>query len=667
MWRILLEKNREEFLQFIDAMSDAVFVMKVEDEEFTYAAVNKAGIQLAGFPNDIFGKTLAEAVPPDAAAILYSEYRGLVYQQKPSRFEFHSEARGTYEESLLTPITDDNGRVNYIITVTRDITERKKVEKKQELAEQKFASLVTLNTAGVFEMDEAGRVIQVNAAMENLTGYSEADLVNDRIRGFFIEGAEELFAGQVLQQSGEWHVTGLRCDGEVRECHLKTVPIIVDEELFGAFGVVEDVTKDRELLRAIKQSEEKYSRLIEESPDAMLIHCGGYIEFANQAAATLLDAPNKEWLFGKSVYDFHAFGYRALLERELCDLVNGEIDRSFEEETVVTASGRNIEVEVGKVRVDYKAKEGIHSTIRDVSKRKHMENALKESEEKYRLIAEHSTDLIQLADTTGVLSYVSPSHEKILHTNERELKETLVFSLIDEDHRELFYQLFMKALRTGVNEALEVKMHHPEKQWIWVYTDLLPIRGEDDRVEQMLVVGEDITKRKEHEAKIHYMAFHDGLTGLANRELFESELKKAAEKEPGFTLMYIDCDDFKSVNDEKGHAAGDHYLVTVADRLTHTVRNDDLVARIGGDEFVVLIRGLTDQRQIDEIARRIVKSMETPWVYEGETETISISIGIAVSFGEHDHGDVLRRADSAMYQAKKQKIEGCRFVDGAET
>jgi diguanylate cyclase (GGDEF)-like protein len=169
---------------------------------------------------------------------------------------------------------------------------------------------------------------------------------------------------------------------------------------------------------------------------------------------------------------------------------------------------------------------------------------------------------------------------------------------------------------------------------------------------------EDISVRHAAEQKIAYLAHHDLLTGLANRTLLREQLRLAcAATLPSrcFSVVYLDLDKFKDVNDTFGHPVGDGLLVAVADRLRATVGAGDSVFRLGGDEFVILHFSLTDQAETISLSRRIVEAIGRPFVIDGNVLSIGVSIGIALATNDRMNPErLLQDADQALYRSKRE-------------
>jgi diguanylate cyclase (GGDEF)-like protein/PAS domain S-box-containing protein len=211
---------------------------------------------------------------------------------------------------------------------------------------------------------------------------------------------------------------------------------------------------------------------------------------------------------------------------------------------------------------------------------------------------------------------------------------------------------------SGILERGEFRIITKSGETRWVSISSRPI-PDGDRVVGLRAVIADITERKQAEDQVKFQAYHDALTGLPNRRLLMDRLTVALahrrrDHHP-LAVMFLDLDRFKLVNDTGGHAVGDELLQRVAERLTKTTREGDTVARMGGDEFIVLLPEVAGVKDTCEIAERILERFRPPWVLAGHQFNVTASIGIAM-YPQHgeDPEALLRNADTATYRAKDQ-------------
>jgi diguanylate cyclase (GGDEF)-like protein/PAS domain S-box-containing protein len=193
------------------------------------------------------------------------------------------------------------------------------------------------------------------------------------------------------------------------------------------------------------------------------------------------------------------------------------------------------------------------------------------------------------------------------------------------------------------------------------------LTGRDGRPEGWITHCIDVSERKHAEEELSWHAHHDALTGLPNRELFLERLGGAIGPERGrVAVLLVDLDDFKVVNDSLGHGAGDRLLSGVAERLCRVLRPDDVIARFGGDEFTVLLRGITSESYAIQVAQRLADALREPLVLDGERRYVTASIGVSFSGPGEDGVDpnaLLRDADAAMYRAKELGKSRCEVFD----
>jgi diguanylate cyclase (GGDEF)-like protein/PAS domain S-box-containing protein len=200
---------------------------------------------------------------------------------------------------------------------------------------------------------------------------------------------------------------------------------------------------------------------------------------------------------------------------------------------------------------------------------------------------------------------------------------------------------------------------------------LAPVLDENQKTEATVCISRDITVQSLAEEKIWHSAHHDLLTGLPNRRLFldrlEQEIKHARRSNLPLAVLFMDLDGFKEVNDSFGHETGDLLLCEVTKRLSDCVREGDTVARMGGDEFTVILTGAKQRKDVEPVARAIIDALATPFTVAGKSIRISVSIGITFyPQDESSPATLLKAADQAMYTAKKSGSDRMRFFDKSD-
>ena len=215
----------------------------------------------------------------------------------------------------------------------------------------------------------------------------------------------------------------------------------------------------------------------------------------------------------------------------------------------------------------------------------------------------------------------------------------------------------IKSAAAGNPATFEAELINKNDENFWYEFSLKPVFENEKKVSLIVVEGRDLTKYKNIEQDFKKVSFFDPLTGLANRTLLNEHLENALARGTRnlrqFAVMFIDLDNFKSVNDTLGHHAGDELLANVSQCLKTCLRDEDIIARVGGDEFVVVVSSETDKKGTSQVARRLIKSISGLDYKTGDSDIVSASIGIAV-FPDNgkDVETLLKNADTAMYMAK---------------
>ena len=308
----------------------------------------------------------------------------------------------------------------------------------------------------------------------------------------------------------------------------------------------------------------------------------------------------------------------------------------------------------------------------DAARRRVAERALRASEQRFRLLAETTTDVIIWSDLSTTRLYVSPSIRTVLGYEPGELVGTRPLDFVHPDDVEAFARV-LGDLTSGRVDHASTCQRYRCKDGTWVFMDVCQSLARDPTTGApagFVTSLRDITARKADERRIAHLALHDPLTDLPNRTLFwerlAAEIRAAGETGTRVAVLTCDLDRFKQVNDSLGHPAGDHLLQVVAARLRAVVRETDTVARLGGDEFAVILGRIDDAEAATCLARRLIEAINRPIAFHGHRMRVGASVGIAIETGAAlDALTLVKRSDAALYRAKAAGRNTYRIGDAA--
>ena len=405
-----------------------------------------------------------------------------------------------------------------------------------------------------------------------------------------------------------------------------------------------------------------YRAIFQASRDALLVADAptGMILDANPAAIALL---------GRSLSEIRKLHQSEVHASE--DVEAGRVSflkHRYQSETtehvVRRPDGRCVPVEIAASPMqDAWGRELVLGVFRDLTERRQAERTMRESAEQFRALFEGSEDYIYIHDFEGNFLNLNPAALKVLGYERDEIASLTLFSLFSADQVSCALRRLRQFEATGNRiEKPELRFRKKDAAFVDIETTITIIPYQGSRV--VLGIARDITIRKRAEMELHesadhfrMMARHDCLTGLPNRIFLDehlSEIKSTSDSSVKFALAYIDIDEFKKVNDIYGHTTGDDFLRTAAARFRSVLRPQDLLARIGGDEFIAVLSGVSDRREAGRLAERLLESLTCPFqIRESSQCQCTASIGIAMF---PDDGstidDLKRRADESMYIAK---------------
>ncbi|WP_433193259.1 diguanylate cyclase domain-containing protein [Nocardia sp. CA-107356] len=413
-----------------------------------------------------------------------------------------------------------------------------------------------------------------------------------------------------------------------------------------------------------EQLAQRYRSLVEHTPDGIVVHEHGIVVYANQATARMLAAENADQVIGQPLTRFvHPDSVPGMLARIGLLTTAGAASDPTEME-LIRVDGATIPVQTVSVLTPWHDHLAYQVVIHDLTAQRAAEAAQRRAEQYFTTVVSQLEEGVVVIDRDGRIESANPAAVRIFGTDERReligaTIDELPLVLLDANAQPLPPSRHPVARTLATGETITgyifgIDRYDGQRRWLSGSSRLLNPGDPDSPAVSSFA---DITEFRASRRQLEYQATHDSLTGLANRSLILSQLASAlatSENLPVSTVLFIDLDGFKAINDALGHAIGDTVLQIVAQRLQRALRGTDLVGRLGGDEFLVLLAGRTRRVDIDALILRLRSTMSEPIIARGHRLEVNASIGVT----ELEEGDnrtpeaVLHDADLAMYRAK---------------
>jgi len=436
----------------------------------------------------------------------------------------------------------------------------------------------------------------------------------------------------------------------------------------GVIGILawSGVGPRRGLVRDLEDADARYRAMVEQLPAVVYVADIGAEatwHYVSPRIVELLGYSADEWLADRSLWmsNMHPDDRQRVIEAEEFGGRRAIGDRSVIEYRMRTRGGREVWIRDEEIVIgdEHGQPTRFRGFMIDISAQKEAELALRASEEQTRLIIESASQAYIAIDAQGrIIDWNAQAEATFGWSRKEALGEPLEECIIPVAQRDAHRAGMARYLASGegrlIGKRSEVTALHRDGHEFLAEMTIWPV-GSGEEVHFSALVH-DITLRKELEMQLQHQAFHDSLTGLANRALFRDRvahsLARQARSHGAVSVLFSDLDDFKTVNDSLGHEAGDQLLVAVAERLRAVMRPEDTTARFGGDEFAILLEE-TDQEGTRRAAERILDALRSPFEFHGRQVVMRASIGAAfTSDARTEPDDLLRQADLAMYTAK---------------
>ncbi|MEO8033684.1 MAG: EAL domain-containing protein [Acidobacteriota bacterium] len=507
----------------------------------------------------------------------------------------------------------------------------------------------------LFVCDGDGHIQFANRAAELLLGYEASQFNGHHIEDFLARDDRFSRSFRRLSMRNAEHVFLTRNQERI-DMMLSIAPVIQQGEPAGAVIIGRDMRAQQKARQEVARAVTLLQSTLDSTADGILvIGEGGRILTHNQRFLDLWGIPQHvmegaddrlimtyivDQLSDPDEFLRHVDSLHAHPEAESFSMLEFKDGRQFERYSI----GRQLEG-VANIRV---------WSFRDVTARHHAEAAMRESELKYRLLFERNAAGVCVATIDGSIIDCNDTFAAMLGYQRSELIDTLVDALHERPQERV--QLMSRLLEVRTLESVELQLRRRDGDRVWALQNLSISGSGAEAVIHSTVV--DISDRKRAEEQIEFHAYHDVLTGLPNRKLFTDRLTlnitHCRRAGTPLAVMFVDLDHFKTINDTLGHTAGDDLLLEMSRRLQHCVRADDTVARIGGDEFTIVLAELRHPEDAAAVADKLLAAVRVPMILAGVPVEITASVGIALYPNDgHDAESLLRNADSAMYRAKE--------------
>ncbi|MDA1075018.1 MAG: EAL domain-containing protein [Proteobacteria bacterium] len=656
---------------FFDNSADLIFLL---DEENRIIDANPAStIALSRPAEDLIGAPLASIVKESSRGIIEQAVIDLDLHSSP--IEFSSLAL-----NAPTPVTV-NGRMERLasgqdrplsILNCRIDTDHAKSLEALRSSEARFSRIFHSSPDAILIVrQEDGIVLDFNQGFSRLLGYQREDAIglHEQELNLWVEPEVKARTLELLNQVGQAdsHESLLRTQaGEQLIVSVSMRLIEVDGEVCVLCNG-HDITQRVEAERARQASEDKFSKIFAHSPDGIVIlrQSDGTVMEINEtfvaasgfAREELVNMPVGELGIFAHIEDLIATG--SLLQE------HGHYEN--QEITFRTRTQEEIPTLVSATTLEIDGEPCIICIAKDVRQLRLTEERLRTSEARFRGTFENAPIGILLTDMDGSIFQVNHFAAELLGRHKDNLPGTAIINLLPEDERSTFEEM-LSCVSSGSQQSVrgEFCMVGWAQEQIWTNLHLAIQYGAGGQPLYCIVQIADITEMKRSQDHMTRMAFHDTLTGLANRRLFMDRLTHAiAHAKRGRisgALLYLDLVQFKRVNDTLGHEAGDRLLKIVAQRLADSVREQDTVGRMGGDEFTVLLYELDGPEDAAHVARKILNELRKPMMISGQQLIITTSIGItSIPQDGETPAELLRNADLAMYQAKRNGRDNFQY------
>ncbi|MHB8842897.1 MAG: sensor domain-containing diguanylate cyclase [Candidatus Aquicultor sp.] len=659
-----LKESNERFIALFDRLYDAVYIV---DFEGKFIEANQVALNMLGYEKaDIRTLSITSLLCEEDLSKGLEDFNEMVkigIQKEVSEYKLKRKD-GTYVavETKASVIYRD-GKPNSVLGIARDITERKKAEEKLRESEERYRVIFEGSTQGILATDtETGRFLYVNPSISRMLGYSDEELLQLSIGDIHPkETLDQVISDIGSQIQGNTPVSStvpcLRKDGTVFYADISGA----STEIKGRkciVGFFLDITDRKRVEESLQESEESYRNLFKNANEAIFVGLDSKIVFHNTKTAMILGYSGEE-LVSRPLNEFVYPEDRNMVIDSFVRQIKGENNPPIYDFRIIRKDGNIRWVVLNSFMINWKERPATLNFLSDITERKQVEGALRESEERYRALIEKSNDGIAMIKGDRYIFVNQKMVEIFGYDRPEEFIGQPLAMVIHPDDRERVTNINLQRQK-GESVPAKYEAKGQRKSGRTIYFEISATKTTFRGETVSLAYLRDITDRKLAEEALKTLSLKDDLTGLYNRRGFftlaEQGLKTAQRIGTEMVLIFGDLDNLKGINDTFGHKEGDQVLVDTAQILKETFRESDIIARIGGDEFVVLAMNNLET-SAEKLINRFKQALNDHHFQTKCPYTLSISLGMACFDPQNPCSieALLAQADKLMYENKQKR------------
>lgn len=660
--------SKNQFDLLFENSKDFVYLMEKTGVDYRYIHLNKSSIDMLS--DQVIGKTISEVMKAHDYETIINNYDKALEKAEQVSYQDYNYVLSEVKKYETTVIPIFDGGRKYVLALTKELAFDRDLEDKYLFMQSIFFN-TCLSTVLV---SNEGRLLEANPQfLEEFDLNMDEVRLSDFLKLPFIGNADQLneYLDDAYGGNGVTSklLTFTNKDGGLRSFTATFSPLLQDDSVVAVFIILQDVTQfiqQQKELRTTSIGLTNFQHAINSVAEIIIMNQNCEVLEVNDRFVQQMGFTREE-LIGNSLQIIDSRTHSKEFFDNIFALVQkGEVWRG----EICNRKKHGAPYWADTTIIPFFDEEGnIKQYINvyyDISEKKRMLTELQNIEHMFKLITENTNDMIVVTNEDGIILYVSNAYTSKLGYERKDLLGQFYTNVLTAESKENWTDELI-GMPERKNSKIDLIHQSKNGEQFWTECNYTVVQDYvRNRGIQIIMVAREINERKEKENQLSFLAFHDPLTQLPNRRYLNKEFPRIVEisdaSSESLAVLYVDGDNFKKVNDQFGHDVGDEFIIQFGKALMRSVRGNDLVVRMGGDEFAIVLTGLVRDKtkrkhQVKHIIGRINENLKQGWLISEQTFAPTASIGVAFY---PDHGvsleKLLSSSDKALYNAKTTSI-----------